>query len=146
VVISVVLVAAIVLLAVYWRQIRDAFVKAWHFVSDNVPTDGNQRTAVLVYMILAVIAAVVFSRAGHFIAYGIAIGLGTLLWFLFWEGFPPLKLSPSWTNDLNLHHLGRNPVILWAAFAVVVITLVFVPLEMQEKGRRRKRDLIPDTP
>jgi hypothetical protein len=144
VLIAVGVVAAIVLVAVYWGQIRHAVVAAWNFVADNVPTDGNQRTAVLVYLVLAVIAAVVFSRAGHFMAYGLAIGLGSLLWFLFWEGFPPLKLSPTWTNKMGLHHLGRTPVILWAVIAVVVITLVFVPLEMREKVRRR-RDLLPDT-
>ncbi len=144
VLISVVAVAALVVVVVYWGRIRHAVASAWNFVTDNFPTDGNQRTAILVYLVLAVVAAVVFSRAGHFMAYGIAIGLGSLLWFLFWEGFPPLKLSPSWTNQMNLHHLGRTPVILWAVIAVVVITLVFVPLEMREKVRRR-RDLLPDT-
>ncbi len=144
VVFAVCVVAVIILVAVYWGRIRHAVASAWHFVADNFPSDGNQRTAVLVYLILAVIAAVVFSRAGHFMAYGLAIGLGSLLWFLFWEGFPPLKLSPSWAHDAGLNHLGRTPVILWAVIAVVVITLVFVPLEMREKVRRR-RDLLPDT-
>lgn len=144
VLIAVCVVAGIVLVAVYWGRIRHAVASAWDFVADNFPSDGNQRTAVLVYLVLAVIAAVAFSRAGHFMAYGIAIGLGSLLWFLFWEGFPPLKLSPSWASQMGLHHLGRTPVILWAVVAVVVITLVFVPLEMREKVRRR-RDLLPDT-
>lgn len=141
---AVVVVVIIVLVAVYWGRIRHAVASTWDFVADNFPTDGNQRTAVIVYLVLAVIAAVVFSRAGHFMAYGLAIGLGSLLWFLFWEGFPPLKLSPSWTDHMGLQHLGRTPVILWAVVAVVVITLVFVPLETREKVRRR-RDLLPDT-
>jgi hypothetical protein len=145
VVTAVVVVAAIVLLTVYFGRIRHAVVRAYHFVANNVPSDGDQRTAVLVYLILAVIAAVAFSRAGHFMAYGLAIGLGSLLWFLFWEGFPPLKLHPTWTNQMALHHLGRTPVIVWAVVAVVLITLVFVPLEIGEKGRRRRRDLLPDT-
>ena len=144
VLIAVAVVAAIVLVAVYGDRLRHSLVRAWNFVADNVPSDGNQRSAVLIYLVLAVIAAVAFSRAGHFTAYGLAIGLGSLLWFLFWEGFPPLKLSPTWTNQMGLHHLGRAPVILWAAIAVVVITLVFVPLEMREKVRRR-RDMLPDT-
>ena len=143
VLIAVAAVAAIVLLVAYWGPIRHGAARAWNFVSDNVPTDGHQRSAVVIYLVLAVIAAVIFSRAGHFTAYGVAVGLGSLLWFLFWEGFPPLKLSPTWTNQMGLHHLGRTPVILWAAVAVAVITVVFIPLEMREKVRRR-RDLLPD--
>jgi hypothetical protein len=143
VLIAVGLVAAIVLAVAYWGRIRHAVAAAWDFVADNVPTDGHQRAAVLIYLVLAVIAAIVFSRAGHFTAYGVAVGLGSLLWFLFWEGFPPLKLSPTWTNQVGLQHLGRTGVILWAAVAVAVITVVFIPLEMREKVRRR-RDLLPD--
>lgn len=139
--IAVGVVAAIVLLAVLWRQLRDALIAAWNFVADHFPTETNQRTAVIVYLVLAVLAAVAFSKAGHFTAYGIATGLGSLLWFLFWEGFPPLGLSPKWTNSLNLNHMGPAGVTLWAVVAAVIITLVFVPLELREKYRRRRHQL-----
>jgi hypothetical protein len=141
--IAVVVVAVIVLVAVFWGRVRDGVVSGWDFVADHYPSDQNQRTAVIIYLVLAAIGAVVFSRAGHFMAYGIATGLGTLLWFLFWEGFHPLGLSPTWTGRLSLRHLNSASVVLWAAVAVVVITLVFVPLELAEK-RRRGRDLLPD--
>ena len=137
--IALVVVAAIILVAVFWRQVRDGLESGWNFIADHYPSDTNQRTAVIVYLILAAIGAVVFSRAGHFTAYGIATGLGTLLWFLFWEGFHPLGLSPTWTHSLNLNHLGSRSVVLWAVIAVVVITAVFVPLELAEKGRKRRR-------
>ncbi|HEU0239605.1 MAG TPA: hypothetical protein VFR11_10055 [Micromonosporaceae bacterium] len=138
------LVVAIVLVASYWSGVRHGIASAANYVGDNFPPQGTQRVAVIVYLLLAVLAAIAFSRAGHFRAYGIAIGLGSLLWFLFWEGFPPLGLHPSWTNSMDLRHLGPTPVVLWAIVAVLVITVVFVPLEIREIAKRR-RDLLPDS-
>src|SRR6478735_1945223 len=85
--IAVAIVAAIVLVAVFWRQVLDALVAAWDYVGAHFPTDTGQATAVLIYLVLAAVMGVVFSRAGHFTAYGIVVALWPLLWFLFWEGF-----------------------------------------------------------
>jgi len=50
----------------------------------------------------------------------------------------------SWTSSLGLNHLGPNQVILWAVVGAAIITLVFVPLEIREKMKRRTGDLISD--
>lgn len=139
--IAAVIVAAIVLLAVFWRQVLDAGEATFTYVSDRFPTESGQQATVIVYLVLAGIAGILFSKAGHFTAYGVAIGLGSLLWFLFWEGFPPIGLSPSWAQSAGLSHLPPETVILWACVGAAVITIVFVPLELWEKFRRRKRTL-----
>jgi hypothetical protein len=82
-----------------------------------------------------------FSQAGHFTAYGLAVVLGPLLWFLFWEGFPLLGLKPSWTGSMGLGHMTPGLVILWGVVGAAVITLVFVPLELREKFLKRKHQL-----
>jgi hypothetical protein len=69
------------------------------------------------------------------------MGLMPLLWALFWEGFPRLGLDPTWTDNLGVGHIGPGIVITWAIVAGVIITLVFVPLELWEKGRRRRHRL-----
>jgi hypothetical protein len=143
-VIALVIVAAIVLLAVFWRQVLDAIQWTSEYVWDRVPAQAGQKAAVIVYLILAVVLGIFFSKAGHFTAYGIAMGLGPLLWFLFWEGFPLLGLSPTWTDSMGLTHLGPSQVILFACVAAVVITLVFVPLELREKYLSRKHKLADD--
>jgi hypothetical protein len=135
------LVIAIVLLAVFFRQFRDFLVSVWNYIADHFPNDTGQQVAVIVYLILAALAAIAFSNAGHFTAYGIATGLGSLLWFLFWEGFPPIGLKPSWAHQLGLGHMGPNEVILWGVVGAAVITLVFVPLELREKLLRRRHQL-----
>lgn len=139
--IAALVVAVIILLAVFWRQLLDALTATWRYIWDHVPAQAEQRVAVVVYLILAVVFGFVFSKAGHFTAYGIAMGLGPLLWILFWEGFPPLGLSPKWTARLGLGHLAPTEVILWAGVAALIITLVFVPLELWEKYLRRKHRL-----
>lgn len=142
--IAVGIIVVIVLLAVLWGQFRHGVAETWNYVIDHFPDNGNQRIAVITYLVLAVLGAILFSKAGHFTAYGIAIGLGTLLWVLFWEGFPPLGLHPNWTGNMGLGHLDPTRVILWAVVGFVVITIVFVPLELSEKGRRRRRSLSSD--
>lgn len=144
VLIAAVIVAVIILLAVFWKQALDALESIWSYVWNRVPTESGQRTAVIIYLILSVLFAIIFSKAGHFTAYGIAMGLGPLLWFLFWEGFPLLGLQPTWTASLGVSHLGPNQVILWAVVADLLITLIFVPLELWEKYRKRKRRLSTD--
>jgi hypothetical protein len=116
----------------------------WGYVSDRFPAQTGQRVAIFLYLIVAVLLGITFSQAGHYTAYGIAMGLGPLLWLLFWEGFPPLGLSPSWAEDIGLDHLSANDVILWAVVADVVITLVFVPLELREKYLVRRHRLDTD--
>jgi hypothetical protein len=142
--IAVVIVAAIILLAVYWRQVLDALTNGWNYLGDHFPGQTGQKVAVIVYLLFAILFGFLFSKAGHFTAYGLAMGLGPLLWALFWEGFPPLGLNPSWTTSLGLNHLGPNQVILWAVVGAAIITLVFVPLEIREKMKRRTGDLISD--
>lgn len=142
--IAVVIVAAIILIAVYWRQILDAGKSGGNYLGDRFPTQTGQQVAVVVYLIFAVLFGFLFSKAGHFTAYGLAMGLGPLLWALFWEGFPPLGLNPSWTNSLGLDHMGPSQVVLWAIVGAAIITLVFVPLEIREKMKRRTGDLISD--
>jgi hypothetical protein len=132
-VIAAVIVAALVLVAAFRSNVADAVSSTGRFVSDQYPDRLNQRVAILVYLVVAVVLSVVFSRAGHFTAYGIAMGLGPLLWFVFWEGFPLLSLAPSWTSRLGLDHLAPAPVITWAVVADLVITVIFVPLELREK-------------
>ncbi|GAA1600962.1 hypothetical protein ACFQY4_28940 [Catellatospora bangladeshensis] len=137
--IAVLSVVALVLVAVYWEPVLDTIVATWNYLIDRIPTDGGQRTAVLVYLIAAVVLGILFSQAGHFTAYGIAMGLVPLLWVLFWEGFPPLGLHPVWTSNMGITHLSPSQVALWAVVAAVVTTLVFVPLEYREKFQRHRR-------
>jgi len=140
-VIAAVIVAALVLLVVFWRQALDGLNSLWNYVADRFPGQTGQRSAVIIYLVLSVVLGIIFSKAGHYTAYGIAMGLGPLLWFLFWEGFPLLGLSPSWTSNMGVDHLGPSKVILWAVVADALVTFVFVPLELWEKFRRRKRSL-----
>lgn len=135
------IIVVLVLLVVLWAQFRHGIAETWGYVVDHFPKSGNQRIAVIVYLVLAALGAVLFSNAGHFTAYGIATGLGTLLWVLFWEGFPPLGLHPNWTGNMGLGHLDPTRVILWAVVGFLVITIVFVPLELSEKYRRRRHSL-----
>lgn len=143
-VIAVSIVAAIILLAVFWRQALDGLTWLWNYVADRFPASSGQRAAVVVFLVVAALLGILFSKAGHFTAYGIAMGLVPLLWFLFWEGFPLLGLEPSWTSAMGVDHLGPSQVILWAVVADVLVTLIFVPLEFWEKFRRRKRSLSSD--
>ena len=87
---------------------------------------------------IAAIMGVVFSRAGHFTAYGIVVALLPLLWFLFWEGFPLLGLAPTWTESMGLGHMAPGKVILFAVVADIIITVIFVPLEWREKIKRHR--------
>ncbi len=139
--IAVLVVGVIVLAAVFWRQVGDALAAIWGFVVDHFPAQNEQRVAVAVYLVVAVLLGTAFSQAGHFTAYGIAMGLTPLLWALFWEGFPPLGLSPTWTQRLGVGHLAPGDVIIWAVVAAIVTTLVFAPLELREKYLRRKHQL-----
>jgi hypothetical protein len=138
---ALVIVAALVLLVVFRSQVTDVGKSIGSYVWDHVPGPAGQKTAVVVYLIVAALVGILFSQAGHFTAYGIAMGLGPLLWFLFWEGFPLLGLKPSWTSSMGLGHLPPGQVIVWAVVAAAVITLVFVPLELREKFQRRKHQL-----
>jgi hypothetical protein len=138
---AVVVVAALVLLAVFWRQVLDLAGSIGHYVQDHIPGDTGQKAAVVVYLILAVLLAIAFSKAGHFTAYGVVMGLGPLLWFVFWEGFPPLGLNPTWTQSMGIGHMAPSDVILWAIIADVLITLIFVPLELREKFKKRRHAL-----
>jgi hypothetical protein len=140
-VIAIVLVAAIVLLAVFWRQVLDAGSWVGRYIGDHIPPTSGQKAATAVYLVIAVLLSILFSKAGHFTAYGIAMGLGPLLWFLFWEGFPLLGLHATWTGSMGLDHLAPGFVVLWAIIADVLITLVFVPLELRENWLRRKHRL-----
>jgi phosphate starvation-inducible membrane PsiE len=139
--IAMLVVATIVLVAVFWRQVGDAVAAVWGYVRDHVPEQNQQRVALAIYLVVALLLGVAFSKAGHFTAYGIAMGLTPLLWALFWEGFPPLGLSPTWTTRMGLTHLGPTEVVVWAVVAAAIITLVFVPLELREKYQRRKHQL-----
>jgi len=139
--IAVLVVAAIVLLVVFWRQVLDLLRSIGTYVQDHIPADNGQKAAVLVYLIIAVLLSILFSKAGHFTAYGVAMALVPLLWFLFWEGVPALNLNPTWTSSLGVGHLAPQDVILWAVVADVLITIVFVPLELWEKMRRRRHRL-----
>ncbi|MBB5873246.1 hypothetical protein F4553_006680 [Allocatelliglobosispora scoriae] len=141
VVTAIAIVAVLVLLAVFWRQALDALEAVWDFIVGRFPDESGQRVAVVVYLILSVLLGILFSKAGHFTAYGIVMALGPLLWFLFWEGFPLLGLDPTWKASLGVSHLEPGQVILWAVVADLVVTLVFVPLELWEKYRHRRRSL-----
>src|SRR5262249_4143200 len=129
---------------VYWHQALNGVKAGGSYLGDHFPSQSGQRVAVVVYLIVAVIFGFIFSKAGHFMAYGIAMALGPLLWVLFWEGFPPLGLNPTWQASLGVDHLGVSQVVLWACVGAAIITLVFVPLEIREKMKRRTGDLIPD--
>lgn len=142
--IAVLIVAAIIAVALFWRQILDGLESTFNYVSDRFPTEPGQQVAVIVYLVIAALFGVLFSKAGHFIAYGIAIGLGSLLWILFWKGFPAVGLKPPWAQSAGLGALSTSVVILWAVVAVGLITLLFVPLELREKYLKRKRRLSTD--
>jgi hypothetical protein len=139
--IALVTVAAIVLIIVFWRNVVDAAKSLGTYVSDHVPATTGGKASVVVYILVAILLSVLFSKAGHFTAYGIAMGLVPLLWFLFWEGFPLLGLHPTWTDGMGLDHLRPGLVVLWAVIADVIITVVFVPLELREKWMVRRHRL-----
>lgn len=135
------IVIGIVLLAVFWRQVLGFGETTFNYISDRFPTEAGQQAAVIIYLVVVGLLGVIFSKAGHFTAYGVAIGLGSLLWFLFWKGFPPIGLEPSWSESAGLGQLSPENTILWGVVGVGIITLIFVPLEIWEKFRRRKRSL-----
>jgi hypothetical protein len=141
---AVLIVGAIIAVALFWRQILDGLEATFGYISDNFPTEPGQQIAVIVYLVVAGLLGVLFSKAGHFTAYGVAIGLGSLLWILFWKGFPAVGLEPSWAQSAGLGALPTGVVMLWAAVAVGLITLLFVPLELREKYLKRKRSLDTD--
>ncbi len=137
-------VVALILIVVFRSQVGDAARWMGDSVRDHVPNSTGGKAAVAVYIIVSILLGIMFSKAGHFTAYGIVMGLSPLLWFLFWEGFPPIGLNPSWTGSMGLDHLAPGSVILWAIVADVIITLVFVPLELRENMRRRAHRLSDD--
>ncbi len=137
--IAAVLVAMLVLVAAFRDEVLAGLRSAGRFLSDQFPAQPDQQSAVIGYLVIAIVLSVLFSKAGHFTAYGIVMGLGPLLWALFWEGFPPLGVDPSWVAGLGIDHLAPTPVLVWAVVADVVITIVFVPLELREKARVRRR-------
>jgi hypothetical protein len=138
------LVAALVLIVVFWRQILDWLGSGLDYLTSRFPDQSGQQMLVIIYLVLAVVFGILFSKAGHFTAFGVAIALLPLLWFVFWEGFPLLGLDPSWKAGMGVDHMGPQQVILWAIVGAVIITLVFVPLELWEKYRRRRRALTAD--
>ena len=143
--IAVFVVAAIILVAVFDRQVGDGGSWLGRYVGDHLPPTAGQKVTTAIYLILAVLLSIMFSKAGHFTAYGIAMGLGPLLWFLFWEGFPldgPAPAAGSLRSGLVYLHAGI--VILWAIIADVIITLVFFPLELREAALRRRHRLGED--
>jgi hypothetical protein len=140
-VIALTTVAVLVLLVVFWRQVLDAGNSLWGFIWDRVPDQAGQKVALVVFLIVTVVLGAFFSQAGHFTAYGIAVALAPLLWFLFWEGFPLLSLKPTWTGSMGLNHMPPGQVILWGVVGAAVITLVFIPLELREKFLKRKHAL-----
>lgn len=141
--IAVVIVGIIIAVALFYRQIFDGLEATFGYISDRFPTETGQQVAVIVYLVIAALMGVLFSKAGHFIAYGVAIGLGSLLWILFWKGLPAAGLAP-WSQSAGLGALSTANVILWAAVAVGLITVLFIPLELREKYLRRKRTLSTD--
>jgi hypothetical protein len=140
-VIAVLVVAALVLVIVFRNQVWDSLKNGANFVADSFPQQNGSRVAVLIYMVLAVLLGIIFSQAGHFTAYGIAMGLAPLLWFVFWEGVPPVGLKPSWAQSAGLEHMSPGNVVLWAVLADIIITLVFFPLELREKVQARRHRL-----
>jgi hypothetical protein len=139
-IIAFLIVAALVLLAVFYRQVGDALSSLGHYVQDHIPASTNGKATLVVYLILSVVFGVVFSKAGHFVAYGIVVLLLPLLWVVFWEGFPPLGLK-SFGDTMGVGHLAPVDVIIWAIIAAALITLVFVPLEIREKFLKRRHRL-----
>lgn len=140
-VIALLAVAALVLIIVFRGSVWDGAKKASQYVADSFPAQTGSKLAVVIYLALAVLLGIIFSQAGHFTAYGIAMGIAPLLWFLFWEGVPPVGLDPSWAHSAGLEHMSVGNVILWAVLADLVITLVFFPLELREKYQARKHRL-----
>jgi hypothetical protein len=138
---AVIIMAVLVLVIVLRSQLADSGNAVGKFVADHIPETAGQKIALIIYLIIAVMLAIVFSHAGHFTAYGVAMGLTPLIWAFFWEGFPPLGLHPSWVGSLGLDHLAPIYVVTWAIVADVIITLVFVPLELRENYLRRKHRL-----
>jgi hypothetical protein len=126
---------------VFRSQVWDGLKNGGNYVADSFPQQTGSKLAVAIYMVLAVLLGIIFSQAGHFTAYGIAMGVTPLLWFLFWEGVPPIGLHPSWAHSAGLEHMTVGNVILWAVLADAIVTLVFFPLELREKFQERKHRL-----
>jgi hypothetical protein len=141
-IIAVLIVAALVLLAVFYRQVGDALSSLGRYVQDHIPASTNGKATLVVYLIVSVLFGVIFSKAGHFVAYGIVVLLLPLLWVVFWEGFPPLGLQ-SFGQTMGVGHLAPVDVMLWAIIAGALITVVFVPLEIREKFQKRRHRLAP---
>ena len=87
-IIAFLIVAAIVLLAVFYHQVGDALSSLGHYIQDHIPASTNGKATLVVYLILSVLFGVLFSKAGHFVAYGIVVLLLPLLWVLFFFRFP----------------------------------------------------------
>ncbi len=136
-----IIVAVLVLAIVFRSQLASSGGAAGKFVADHIPPTFGQKVSVIIFLIIAALLSIAFSHAGHFTAYGIAMGLAPLLWFLFWEGFPILGLHPTWLGSLGVAHMSPIYVITWAVVADVLITLVFVPLELRENVQRRRHRL-----
>jgi hypothetical protein len=141
---ALIIVALFILVIVLRSQIASSGGALGRFVADHVPPTTGQKLALIVYLIVAVFLSIAMSNAGHFTTYGVAMGLGPLLWFLFWEGFPLAGLHPTWISSLGLTHPSPLIVITWAIVADVLITLVFVPLELRENVLRRRHRLGED--
>src|SRR5262249_15137377 len=124
------------------RQVGDALSSLGHYVQDHIPASTNGKATLVVYLILSVLFGVVFSKAGHFVAYGIVVLLLPLLWVVYWEGFPPLGLK-SFGESMGVGPLAPVAVSLGAIRAAAPITLVFVPREIREKFQRRRRGRAP---
>ena len=140
-IIAVSIVAALILLIVFRSQVADGVSSLYGVVKDEVPGSTGQKATLVVYLIVSIVLGVLFSKAGHFTAYGIVVLLLPLLWFLFWWGFPLLGLHPTWIESMGMEKLTAGPVWTWAIVAAAVITAVFVPLEIREKFQKRKHRL-----
>jgi hypothetical protein len=143
---AVIIVAVLLLVIVFRSQLGESGGGIGRFLADHIPDKFGQQAAVVVFLILTALITVAFSHAGRYTAYGIAMGIVPLLWFVFWEGFPLLGLHPTWTSSLGLgsEHLDPVRVITWAVVADVLITLIFVPLELRENMLRRRHRLGED--
>ena len=58
-------VVILVLIAVFWRQAVDGVVALWEYFLARIPSQGGQKTAVLIYMIAAALLGILFSQAGQ---------------------------------------------------------------------------------
>ena len=94
VLIAVVTVGILVVAAAFWGDVVHGLKAIGNYVADHYPDEASQQASVIALLVFAVLISIIFSKAGHFTAYGVAMGLVVLAAL---TGFGLAKLAPKAT-------------------------------------------------